>query len=259
MKKIIFVLMVFPLVSVFSIWFRESEIFYNKYRYIFEPMTAEKIAEYEKDRAWYAKQTKREKYPSKIFLPGEEVYGKKFMEVCFHKPRELYINWLCLAEEGRFDTEPFPPIDTDMVRKNGYVACVRPACQRFFDEELEMQLIKYITKKLSDDVADQFGKIYPYLSDYYKEFFFNAAVQYNQPRIVKHFIDQGIDVNAEMPGTILIMTFSASYGEVNPDIHESLKKKSFKVRGIKPIEAAREYGYTEIIKLLEESGRLKDE
>jgi hypothetical protein len=46
---------------------------------------------------------------------------------------------------------------------------------------------------------------------------------------------------------------------VNPDMHESLKGKDFRIRGIKPIEAAREYGYTEIIKLLEESGRLKDE
>jgi hypothetical protein len=259
MKKIIFVLMVFPLVSIFSAWVREDKLMYNQYKHLYGPMTEKDIAYYAKIRAMYAKDTKREKYPSKIFLPGEEVYGKKFMEVCFHNERELHITFLCLAEEMRFDLQPHPPIDTDMVRKNGYVACIRPACQRYFDEELQRLMLKYIHKKLSDEVQDQFGKIYPYLSDYYKEFFFNAAVQYNHPRIVKHFIDQGIDVNAAMPGTIIIATFSASYSEVNPDMHESLKGKDFRIRGIKPIEAAREYGYTEIIKLLEESGRLKDE
>ena len=86
-------------------------------------------------------------------------------------------------------------------------------------------------------------------------------VQYNHPRVVKHFIDQGMDVNATLEKGLIMVSYTVSYDTAesgNDNLYGPLKKRGdIYIRAIKPIDAAREYGYTEIIKMLEDSGRLQ--
>ena len=208
--------------------------------------------------------TARVKYPSKVFLPGIKYFSKEHTKVCHGNFTESdwHMVWLCHAESFRhMYYGPDKSRDPDAVMVEGRLSCIKPACQHAFDVALEKPLKQFLKKRLTKGQADGFGKLYPYLSDYHKELFFNAMVQYNQPRVVKHFIDQGIDVNVSLERDLLIASYTVAYDtpeSENDNLYEPLKKGIIHIRAVKPIDAAREYGYTEIIKLLEDSGRLRE-
>ena len=209
--------------------------------------------------------TARTKYPSKVFMPGVKYFSKDHLKVCNssnYTAATWHIIWLCSAESFRhMYYGPDKSRDPDAVMVEGRLSCFKPACQHAFDVELEKPLKQHIKKKMTKEMEDGFGKLYPYLSDYHKELYFNAMVQYNHPRVVKHFIDQGIDVNVSLERDLLIASYTVAYDtpeSENDNLYEPLKKGIIHIRAVKPIDAAREYGYTEIIKLLEDSGRLRE-
>jgi hypothetical protein len=200
------------------------------------------------------------KYPHKVYQEG--LSGEK---VCAGGAPTHALNIVCLAEGTRYLYEPRPgvPGEDDGVYINGRYSCPRNGCYKIFENDITHRILPWINKKLNDTWKRIFIDIYYYLSDWQKEAFFNAAVQYNQIDIVKAYIDYGIDVNAEItvdPGTsgLILWSTEIKYDhEYNDGLYAPLKKQEIYIRKMKPIEAARKYGYTEIIKLLEESGRLE--
>jgi len=200
------------------------------------------------------------KYPHKVYMENASRY-----EVCSGGAPTRALNIICLAENARllYDPRPGVPGEDDGIYIEGRYRCPRNGCYPIFESDITHRILPWMNKKLDDTWKEIFIDIYYYLSDWQKEAFFNAAVQYNQIDIVKAYIDYGIDVNAEIsvdPGTsgLILWSTEIKYDhEYNDGLYEPLKKQEIYIRKMKPIEAARKYGYTEIIKLLEASGRLE--
>lgn len=200
--------------------------------------------------------SKREKYPA-VFIEPEvtDIY-----KVCLGSEKtKPYEYFACRGESARrfHDPEYNPGSDASHVNKYGRFECERDTCQYIVDGEMQDLIFKYIGKKLDPWMLEAIQKSYPYLSDLNKEVVFNAAVQYNQIEIVRSFIEQGIDVNAGVD-SLWKSTFEVNYSEPAEGMSEEIKKNTSRVLEGTPIYWARRSGYKEIIKLLENSGRLHE-
>lgn len=200
------------------------------------------------------------KYPHKVYMEGVPID-----KVCTEKAPNPAISVVCMAEDSRYFYDPRPGVfgEDDGVYVNGKYKCTRKGCFRRFENDITDRLIMLMNRKLKDVEKQIFIGIYYYLSDWQKEYFFNAAVQYNQIEVVKAYIDYGIDVNAvisvdDNSGGIITWSAEIKYDtEYSENLYAPLKKQEIFVKKMKPIDAAREYGYTEIVRLLEASGRLE--
>lgn len=212
----------------------------------------------------YVRWHKREKYPSKEYKPGKtfEQVQKEYMDAEKKGTLEPFEKLIYIGEVDRFY---YDPDEMDVAAGQGEYSkyrgkywCPRTTCQFYVDMQVTSAMDKRITKKLDKKTTEAFKGMYPYLSDFYKAFYFNAAVQYNQVEIVRSYIEQGFDPNEELEGTVITTSTSISMDESSPDgVPERLKTSELIVRGIKPIDVAIEYGYTEMIQVLRDSGKLR--